>query len=325
MVVLKDKGLHKRNIHNEAYDFNALINSSPELDKFVNKNNFGNLSINYSNPDAVIALNRALLIHFYKLQVWDIPKGHLCPPIPGRVDYIHHIADLLADSHNKIIPTGKNVRGLDIGVGANCIYPIIGNSVYGWKFVGTDIESASINSAKNIIKLNKSISKNIKIRFQKDSINIFDHTISNEEFFDFTMCNPPFHSSMEEAIEGSQKKVRNLNLNSNKKRSSKSKSMTKELLNFGGKNAELYCQGGEIAFIKRMILQSYDVKDNCLWFTTLVSKKENLETIYSRLNESNVSEVKTIEMQHGQKLSRIVAWTYKTQKERNDWALRRWK
>ena len=31
------------------------------------------------------------------------PNENLCPPIPGRADYIHHIADLLSINNNKQI------------------------------------------------------------------------------------------------------------------------------------------------------------------------------------------------------------------------------
>jgi 23S rRNA A1618 N6-methylase RlmF len=49
---------------------------------------------------------------------------YLCPPFLEETDYIHYIADLLASSNNGIIPKHA-VQGLDIGVGANCIYPIM--------------------------------------------------------------------------------------------------------------------------------------------------------------------------------------------------------
>jgi len=32
------------------------------------------------------------------------------------------------------------VRGLDIGTGASAIYPLLGARVYGWSFLGTDID-----------------------------------------------------------------------------------------------------------------------------------------------------------------------------------------
>lgn len=322
----KEKGLHPRNLHNDSYDFKALIESSPELSQFVTPNKHDSLSIDFSKPEAVVALNKALLAHFYAIKSWELPKGRLCPPIPGRVDYIHHIADLLATSNTENIPIGHKVRGLDVGVGANCIYPIIGNSVYGWKFVGTDIDSDSLNSAKTIIKSNKSLAKNIKCRFQKDSKNIFRNTIMSDEFFDFTICNPPFHSSIEEAMEGADKKILNLYFNSVKNGNTKAvrPQKSERTLNFGGKNGELWCPGGELAFIKRMAQQSSENKKNCYWFTTIVSKKENLAEINTVLESLNAMDIRTIDMQHGQKRSRILAWTFLTKEEQKSWSKTRW-
>ena len=59
-------------------------------------NQFGDESVDFANPAAVKALNRALLRQDYGLDYWDIPAGYLCPPIPGRADYVHYLADLLA-------------------------------------------------------------------------------------------------------------------------------------------------------------------------------------------------------------------------------------
>ena len=58
-------------------------------------------------------LNRALLKADYGIDFWDIPPNYLCPPIPGRVDYIHHLADLLARSNNNEIPRGPQIKALD--------------------------------------------------------------------------------------------------------------------------------------------------------------------------------------------------------------------
>jgi len=310
----KEKGLHPRNIHNTPYNYKELIECSPKLAEHVHITKHDSLSIDFAKPESVMALNKALLKHFYKIENWEIPKGNLCPPIPGRVDYLHYIADLLAESNSNIAPTGKVIRVLDIGTGANCIYPILGNSVYGWKFVGTDISSSSINSAKSILKANKTLNKNIKLRFTEDSENIFEDVIKVEEKFDFTMCNPPFHASMEESMLGAAKKRRNLSIDTEVKTES----------NFAGKNSELWCDGGEIAFIKRMIEQSAQKKDNCMWFTTLVSKKENLEEIYKSLEAVNAKETRTIDMQHGHKQSRIVAWTFHLKNQKNKWKKSRW-
>lgn len=303
------KTLHPRNFHNDRYDFPTLIKSQNSLEEFVKPNKYGDLSIDFANPDAVIALNKALLSHFYGIKNWEIPKGYLCPPIPGRADYIHHIADLLASCNNGKIPKGKTIKGLDVGVGANCIYPIIGVSVYGWQFLGSDIEEVSIQSVQNILNSNEILKENIIVKQQENPSNIFVNIINKDEKYDFTLCNPPFHKSLDEALAGNKRKVQNLTKQKN----------TKSALNFGGKNNELWCEGGEIAFIKNMIKESLKFSKNCLWFTTLVSKKENLPFIYKALKDIKAVEVKTIEMAHGQKISRIVAWSFLSKDEQNTW------
>lgn len=294
------KTLHLRNFHNDRYDFNALIKTKPELQEFVKPNKYGDLSIDFANPQAVITLNQALLAHFYGIKNYTIPNGYLCPPIPGRADYIHHIADLLASCNNGVIPKGKAVKGLDVGIGANGIYAIIGSSVYDWNFLGSDIEIESIKSVENIVNSNEILKEKIECKLQTNPQNIFTGIIKVDEFYDFTLCNPPFHKSLKDAMDGNKRKVQNL---------TKQKT-TKSALNFGGKNNELWCKGGEIAFISNMIKESFEFKNNVLWFSTLVSKKENLPLIYKKLEEIKVKEIKTIDMSQGQKITRIVAWSF---------------
>jgi 23S rRNA (adenine1618-N6)-methyltransferase len=70
------------------------------------------------------------------------------------------MADLL--DHN------NDITCLDIGVGANCIYPILGISEYNWNFIASDINTNSIASAKKIIKSNTILNGKVKFRVQKD-------------------------------------------------------------------------------------------------------------------------------------------------------------
>lgn len=290
--------LHPRNKHREPYNFPQLIEGTPELAAHVFLNQFHNLSIDFSDPVAVKALNKALLFHFYQIKLWDIPDGYLCPPIPGRADYIHYAADLLSDKSGKI-PAGKNVRLLDIGVGANCIYPLIGHREYGWTFVGSEIDQMAIRSARNIIEAN-GLAKFVTIRKQNSAKSIFKDIIHRDEKFDLSICNPPFHSSMKDAAAGTERKWKNLGKD---KRAS-------ELLNFGGKNAELWCEGGEQGFLLRMISESAEYAGSVKWFTSLVSKKESLAACYRVLENLKPSEVRTIPMKQGQKQGRILAWSW---------------
>ncbi len=317
--IIEKTNLHPRNLHRLGYDFETLIAACPELQNFVVVNEHqvdGQVkqTIDFSNPEAVKTLNKALLIANYDIQNWDIPTNFLCPPIPGRVDYIHYVADLLASNNNGIIPEGENVQVLDIGIGANCIYPILGNSVYGWSFVGTEIDEKAIQNCKKIIEANPKLMDAISLQQQTESRFIFKNIITPEDRFSLTICNPPFHNSQEEATKSSLRKVNNL-----EKNRSTTRSEAKPLLNFGGQNAELWCDGGELGFITQMIFESAKYPMQCLWFTTLVSKKENLSSLYKTLNKVNPVAVKTIDMAQGQKTSRILAWTFQTEAQQGNW------
>ncbi len=308
-VIIEKSNLHPRNLHRSRYDFEQLIASCPELKPFIFINEHKIESIDFSNPEAVKCLNKSLLIHFYGIKNWDIPKDYLCPPIPGRTDYIHYLADLLAESNNGIIPTGDEVEGLDVGVGANCIYPIIGHKAYGWSFVGTDIDEKALLNCSKIIEANPELIDVISLQQQLESRFVFKNIITPEDKFAFTICNPPFHKSAEEASKGSLRKVNNLN----------DKKTTTAVLNFGGQNSELWCEGGELGFITQMIYESARYPMQCLWFTTLVSKHSHLKSLYKTLNKVNAAQIRTIDMTQGQKTSRILAWSFLTETQQQDW------
>ena len=301
--------LHPRNQHRTRYDFDVLMQASPVLATYVKPNKYGDASIDFSNSQAVKALNQALLKQFYNVTVWDIPKDYLCPPIPGRADYCHYLADMLADNNAGVILQGESVRVLDIGMGANVIYPLIGQHEYGWQFVGVDIDANAIKNAQQIVNEN-GLTDVIELRLQTSSTAIFKGVIKQDEAFSLTMCNPPFHGSLEEAQAGSQRKWRGLGKGSTKhnvKQRSKDKTAA---LNFGGQSNELYCEGGEEAFVIKMINESKQFAKQCQWFTTLISKADNLPSVYRALKKVSAHAVKTIEMQQAQKQSRIVAWTF---------------
>ena len=306
--------LHPRNKHRERYDFKQLIETCPELAQFVTLNIYNDESVDFSDPQAVKALNKALLKYFYDIDNWNIPRNYLCPPIPGRADYIHYIADLLGSSNNGKIPEGSRIRCLDIGVGANCVYPIIGNKEYGWSFTGADIDPVSIRSANKIIESNSFLKGKIELRLQPDPKDIFFGIIQNDELFDVSICNPPFHSSLAEAQSGTLRKLSNLN----------NEKITRPVMNFGGKGSELWCKGGEEKFIRDMIRQSRLLAASCYWFSTSVSKQSHLKSIYEALKKAEAVEVRTIPMGQGNKSGRIIAWTFLTSEQQEKWVNTRW-
>lgn len=296
MKNMKKKGeLHPNNPHKGKYNFKSLIKSSPELKGYLRKNPRGEDTIDFSDNNAVVLLNKALLKTYYNIDNWDIPKGFLCPPIPGRADYIHYIAQLIHGKKN-------NIRVLDIGTGANCIYPIIGSQSYRWDFVASDIDPKSIENAKKIVGANKNLKNKITLKLQKNRSNIFEGIIEEGDRFDLTMCNPPFHASLEEAINANKKKVDNL---------SKGNSKVKKGLNFGGQKAELWCPGGERLFLKKMVKESLKFSTQVTWFTSLVSNKDNIRPTKKLLEKLEAKDIKILEMSQGQKVSRVLAWTFK--------------
>jgi 23S rRNA (adenine1618-N6)-methyltransferase len=307
---------HPRNRHQGQYDFPAMIKRCPALAAFVITNPYGNLSIDFANPAAVRVLNQALLQQLYGINFWEIPAGYLCPPIPGRADYVHGLADLLATENNNAIPRGDGVRVLDVGVGANCIYPILGRVDYGWRFVASDVDTNALAAAQTIIQKNLSIDGGVELRQQPDPAHIIAGVIRADDHFDLTMCNPPFHSSAQEAAFGSARKWRNLGKQDSSRKLPK--------LNFGGQQHELWCEGGEASFVRRMIHESAQYATHVFWFTSLVSKAGNLPDLQYALKKSGAKEVRVVLMAQGQKQSRFLAWTFLDLAQRAQWARRRW-
>lgn len=312
---LEKPSLHPRNKHKGRYDLKALRLTNPELKEFVAKNKYGNLSVDFFNPNAVKALNKALLIEHYGLEYWDIPDGFLCPPIPGRADYIHHIADVIAESNGGVLVKGAHIKCLDIGVGANCVYPIIGNSSYGWSFIVSDIDQKAIDVAQKIADSNTVLKGKVEFRLQPQPEHIFSGVLNSNEKVDFTICNPPFHATQAESEAGTLRKLSNL----------KKKRVKKAELNFSGQGGELWTDGGEKRFVLNMINESAQFPNNTAWYSTLVSKQSNLRSFYDRLEKVGVVEHKTTPMGQGNKMSRIIAWTFLSAPEMKAWATERWK
>lgn len=291
--------MHKRNKHIHGYDLKKLKAAYKGLSHHIIQLNEKE-TIDFSNPKSVFELNKALLIADYKLKFWQPTANSLCPAVPGRADYIHHLADLLAKSNNGEIPTGKDIKILDIGTGSSIIYPIIGAQEYNWDFVGTEIDRASVHQAEVNVNKNIWLKKKIKLRFQDEREKILDGIIFPEDKFDAIMCNPPFFKSREDNWTKSTKKFQNL----------KKDTDALTVQNFAGHPNELWCPGGEKAFITQLIYDSQKYKKHIQWTTSLVSSKEHLKPLISVLEYHKAAQIEIIEMEQGQKKMRILAWRW---------------
>lgn len=294
--------MHKRNKHIADYNFSKLIEVYPELRSHVFVNTRNNKTLNFADAQAVKALNTALLKFYYNIDFWQFPDTNLCPPIPGRVDYIHHIADLLEASN-----LNKNITILDIGTGASCIYPLLGTSEYHWKFVATDSNKKAIAYAKKIIIKNQ-LNKAIQLKHQPNTENIFKGIINTSDTFSASLCNPPFFKNEVEAFEATTRKLKGLG-------------QLTDLVsrNFAGQAYELCFKGGEKAFLHTYLYESSLFKSKCYWYTSLVSNKKNVKAMQQSLYKLGATAVKVIEMEQGNKKSRVVAWTFLTEKQQKNW------
>lgn len=292
--------MHPRNPHRDGYDFAALTAASPSLAPFVRTAPHGGPTIDFADPAAVKALNGALLLHHHGVRSWDLPPGYLCPPVPGRADYLHAVADLLATTNGGVIPQGAGVRVLDVGVGANLIFPLLGHDAYGWSFVGSEVDPVALRHAAEILAANPRFASAVELRRQPVRDRIFDGVVGPDERFALTLCNPPFHASPEAAAAGTRRKLRQLG----------GGIAPRLRRNFGGTNSELWCAGGELGFIRRMITESRFIAGRVGWFTTLVSSREHLPPLERALDRAGAPDVRVLPLEHGQKKSRILAWRF---------------
>lgn len=294
--------MHKNSYHHQSYDFAVLTEHHKALKPFVFVNDYQTETIDFSNPEAVKALNTALLSQFYNIGFWEFPDKNLCPPIPSRADYLHHLADLL-----KSYDLTTDLDVLDIGTGATCIYPLLGQALFQWRFVGTDVDKESLATAQRIIEKNR-LSDKISLRFQSDYQHILKGIIRPSDKFEASICNPPFYKSQADALEATKTKLKGLG-----------KDDDKHVRNFSGTPTELCYAGGEKAFLHNYLYESSQYKNQCFWYTSLVSKIEHVRSMQESLTKLGATDIKVMEMSQGNKASRVVAWTFLSKKEQKEW------
>lgn len=293
----KSSHLHPNNPHLGRYNFTKLCQYFPNLTAYVVATPKGDKTIDFTDANAIQALNAAILAADYQITFWQLPAGYLCPPIPGRADYLHYAADLVAELTQTSKPVGKQFRLLDIGTGANCIYPILASRSFGWRAVGSDIDSTALKVAGAIVKANANLKGLIELRLQPKASELLFGIIQPGEYYDISVCNPPFFASAAEAAAANQQKWQKLGKANHGR-------------NFAGTANELWCEGGELAFIKKLIADSSLFASQVGWFTSLVSQQKHLPALVAQLRRLPVAEVRQIKMRHGQKTSTILAWRY---------------
>ncbi|XP_015191202.1 PREDICTED: methyltransferase-like protein 16 homolog, partial [Polistes dominula] len=243
------KVMHPRNIYKENPDFKQLALLYPEFRKVATTDLRGKVHIDFKNEDTLRVLTKILLKHDFNLTV-EIPPNKLVPTVPLRLNYVLWIEDLMTYAS---FTEMNNVKGIDIGTGAVCIYSLLLAKMYGCSMFGTDIDETSIESAIENIK-NNSLENLIKV-IKVDKENIFKEVINENEHFHFSMCNPPFFET-----QGNLDKV----IKQQPPRNAPT-----------GNNEELSVEGGETLFVTRMIEESIQIGDKIKIYTTMLGKRKN--------------------------------------------------
>jgi len=305
------RGLHPHNPFAHGYDLQALTAIEPRLTPFLRTTPDQRLTLDFGEPAAVRWLNAALLKHQYQLE-YPLPEGVLCPAVPGRLDYLLRARDFLASLQHGRLPKTRHFQLLDIGCGANLIYSLLAAKACHYRVIATDIEASSLAIAAQLLQINQ-LEAAIELRHQPNASHIFTGVIKPGEQIDLTVCNPPFHRSAADAAAGTARKQRNLG-----------RQQQQQQLNFAGQANELWCDGGELAFVSRMITESQQWGQQVAWFSTLVSQQQHVRPLQQLLQKHACPLSHWLPMQQGNKTSRVLLWSWLTPAQQQLWQQYRW-
>ncbi|KAI8319012.1 S-adenosyl-L-methionine dependent methyltransferase, partial [Martensiomyces pterosporus] len=276
-----------------------LASQCPDLSKYLIAQSPTRSTIDFRDPAAVRSLNRALLKAFFGLTV-HLPSDSLCPSVPNRLNYVQWIAENITAEF-----AHSPIWGVDIGTGASCVYPLLGVRVMPQcRFVATDINECSIQAAKQNVESNGLdarirvyLNKNRETKLPLDDPEfplpaLADGQGAGQETVAFCMCNPPFYESEEE-----RKRLGDMKAGA-------------PSLQTGGKNDELYTEGGEAGFLKGLLAESKVLRERVRWYTTMVGKKSTLAVLKAELNAMGVARTKEGKLLQGRTTRWVIAWSF---------------
>ncbi|XKL67409.1 hypothetical protein PGB90_002900 [Kerria lacca] len=283
-----NKYMHPRNIYKVPPNFTEVAHYYPEFQKYVLEKPNGKLTFDFKNADGLRCLTKILLKKDFKLDV-TIPEDTLIPALPLRLNYILWLEDLL----DWTLERKTEIKGIDIGTGATCIYPLLAARKNGWKMLGSEINESNKKMAEENVKKN-SLEHLITI-VAVSSSTFLDGIVTENENIDFCMCNPPFFNSSN--LEEDKKRYR-------KGQHQKIKNCT------SGKMDEILSNGGETEFVKRIIQDSLKLRDKIRIYTSMVGHKSSVQPLLQELKRCGVTSVSQTEFCQGRTVRWAVAWTF---------------
>lgn len=282
-----NKSMHPRNRYKDKPpDFGYLASKYPDFQQHVHTSLTGRPVVNFKEPEAVRALTCTLLKEDFGLTI-EIPLERLIPTVPLRLNYIHWVEDLI-DGQKQLR------RGIDIGTGASCIYPLLGATMNGWFFLATEVDDICFDYATKNVEQNN-LSDLIKVVKVPQKTLLMDALKEETEIvYDFCMCNPPFFANQLEA-----KGVNSRN----------SRRPPPSSVNTGGVT-EIMAEGGELEFVKRIIHDSLQLKKRLRWYSCMLGKKCSLAPLKEELRKQGVPKVTHTEFCQGRTMRWALAWSF---------------
>ncbi|KAK0746869.1 hypothetical protein B0T18DRAFT_412668 [Schizothecium vesticola] len=274
-----------QNLYSSEPSFRQLAKKDPEFAPFLNEHG----QLNFSDPSAVMQLTKTLLAKDFGLQI-ELPDDRLCPPVTNRHNYILWLKRLMDTT--SYAPAGRKLCGLDVGTGASCIYPLLGATQRPWCFVATDIDAKSLGYAKRNVQLN-GLESRIRVldRKPEDALVPLGHV--GVERIDFVMMNPPFYTSEDDMLSSAKDKARPPHSICT------------------GAPVEMVCQGGEVAFVGRLLRESLVLRECVQWYTAMVGKATSLEALVEQLRGHKINNFAVTEFVQGSKTRRwALGWSF---------------
>ncbi|ESO91743.1 hypothetical protein LOTGIDRAFT_121844 [Lottia gigantea] len=283
-----NKFMHPRNLYrNKKPDFASLALKYPEFKELSSQDFNGKVTLDFKNPESVRILTQTLLKEDFNLDI-EIPTDRLVPTLSSRLNYIHWIEDMFSDQY-------EGLNGIDIGTGSSCIYAILGCKLNNWSFLATEIDEKNYEYAcQNVARNN--MEEKIKVIKVEENSGLPETIIKDSgKKFDFIMCNPPFFADhMEAQAVSTSRKI---------DRPDPPSLNTAE-------DCESIIHGGEAAFIKQMIIDSFKLKDKIKVFSSMVGKKLNVAVIKDELKRQQIKNRSTTEFCQGKTMRWGVAWSF---------------
>lgn len=248
-------------------------------------------------------LTQSLLRADFNLTL-TLPPDRLCPPVPVRWNYIRWIQDLLdtsSESYTDRYDASRHVVGLDIGVGASAIYPLLATATRAeWRMFGTDVDAHSFEWAGRNVEAN-GLRKRVRLVRVREEGPLIPLETLGVEGLDFVMTNPPFYSSGEDM-----------------RSSYISKAAPPSAVCTGAEN-EMICPGGDVGFVSRMVEESLVLGEKVQWYTAMLGKMASLQEVVRLLKEKGVRNWAVSSLQPGKRTKRwAVAWSFQGWRVRND-------